>query len=82
VSAVRLTDLIEIKIRDNGMGIPDAVKEKIFTLFFTTKPVGKGSGLGLALSRDIVTVMHKGHLSVVSEPGNFTEFTIQLPLNL
>lgn len=82
VSSVRLSDRIEIKIRDNGMGIPDEVKEKIFTIFFTTKPVGKGSGLGLALSRDIVTVLHKGHLSVHSEPGNFTEFTIQLPLNL
>jgi two-component system NtrC family sensor kinase len=82
VSSVRASDRIEIKIRDNGMGIPDAVKEKIFTLFFTTKPVGKGSGLGLALSRDIITVMHKGQLSVISEPGNFTEFTIQLPLDL
>jgi signal transduction histidine kinase len=82
VSSKRLSDVVEIKIRDNGIGIPNAIKEKLFTPFFTTKPVGKGSGLGLALSRDIITVMHRGALSVDSEAGIFTEFTIQIPLTL
>lgn len=74
-------DHIEVKIRDNGDGIPDDVKKKLFTPFFTTKPVGKGTGLGLSLSRDIIDGLHKGSLSVDSEPGNFTEFNISLPLN-
>jgi two-component system, NtrC family, sensor kinase len=82
VSSKRLNEVVEIKIRDNGIGIPNQIKVKLFTPFFTTKPVGKGSGLGLALSRDIVTLMHRGTLSVDSEVGNFTEFTIQIPLTL
>ncbi|RDB02739.1 sensor histidine kinase [Runella aurantiaca] len=82
VSSKRLNDVVEIKIRDNGIGIPNEIKVKLFTPFFTTKPVGKGSGLGLALSRDIVTVMHRGTLSVDSEAGVFTEFTLQIPLTL
>lgn len=81
IMSQKLDDHIEIKIRDNGDGIPDDVKAKLFTPFFTTKPVGKGTGLGLSLSRSIVDELHKGSLSVISETGNFTEFTISLPLN-
>lgn len=82
VSSQRLDDMIEIKIRDNGIGISEETIEKIFMLFFTTKPVGKGTGLGLSLSRDIIMAMHKGNLSVASEIDVFTEFTIQIPTNL
>lgn len=74
-------DHIEVRIRDNGEGIPDEIKSKLFTPFFTTKPAGKGTGLGLSLSRDIINDLHQGSLSVDSEPGNFTEFNISLPLN-
>lgn len=77
----RLADHVEIKIRDNGEGIPDSVKSNLFKPFFTTKPVGKGTGLGLSLSRDIITGLHKGSLSVDSEAGQYTEFNITLPLN-
>ena len=81
VSSVKADDHLEIRIRDNGEGIPADVRAKLFTPFFTTKPVGKGTGLGLSLSRDIVQTMHRGTLSVESEPGVFTEFTICLPLH-
>jgi signal transduction histidine kinase len=80
VSSHKAADHLDVLIRDNGDGIPDAIKSKLFTPFFTTKPLGKGTGLGLALSRDIVTNMHKGALTVASEPGVFTEFSIRLPL--
>jgi two-component system NtrC family sensor kinase len=80
VSSQRLSDHFTVKIRDNGEGISPAVKEKLFTPFFTTKPVGKGTGLGLSLSHRIVTELHHGTLAVESEPGIYTEFTIQLPL--
>ncbi|PRY10111.1 anaphase-promoting complex subunit 5 [Pontibacter ummariensis] len=69
----------EIKIRDNGAGIPKAVRGKIFQPFFTTKPSGQGTGLGLSLSYDIITKGHGGTLSVDSVEGEFTEFTLQLP---
>ena len=69
----------EIRIRDNGNGIPEDVIEKIFNPFFTTKPTDQGTGLGLALSNDIVR-RHGGSISVESEPGQFTEMTITLPL--
>jgi len=69
-----------IKIRDNGSGIPKAIKDKIFEPFFTTKPTGQGTGLGLSLSYDIMTKEHQGMMSVDSEENNFTEFTLQLPL--
>ncbi|MDZ7755048.1 ATP-binding protein [Rhodohalobacter sp.] len=70
----------EIKIRDNGGGIPDEIREKIFQPFFTTKPSGIGTGLGLSMTNDIVK-MHKGTLNVDSDTGQFTEFTISLPVN-
>ncbi len=72
---------VEIWVRDNGMGIPDAIKEKIFQPFFTTKPTGEGTGLGLSLSYDIVTKGHGGTLTVQSQPGQFTEFMIALPFS-
>jgi signal transduction histidine kinase len=72
-------DIIEIRIRDNGTGIPDEVKVKMFNPFFTTKPAGEGTGLGLSMSHDIVVKQHGGTIDVATEPGQFTEFTILLP---
>jgi two-component system, NtrC family, sensor kinase len=74
-----LGDRVEIAIRDNGTGIPDEVKTKMFNPFFTTKPAGEGTGLGLSLSRDIVVKQHGGTIEVSTEPGSFTQFTIMLP---
>jgi PAS domain S-box-containing protein len=73
---------IEIEVRDNGTGIPAGVREKIFTPFFTTKPAGEGTGLGLSLSYDIVVKQHGGELTVDSEPGEFTAFRVTLPRTL
>ncbi len=73
-----LGDRVEIAIRDNGAGIPDEVKAKIFNPFFTTKPAGEGTGLGLSLSHDIVVKQHGGTLDVTTEPGAYTLFTIVL----
>src|SRR5947208_487847 len=66
---------VEIRIRDNGVGIPDEVKAKMFNPFFTTKPAGEGTGLGLSLSHDIVVKQHGGEITVATKPGEFTEFT-------
>ena len=74
-----LGDKVEIRIRDNGTGIPDEVKEKIFNPFFTTKPSGEGTGLGLSMSYDIIVKQHGGTIDVETEPGLFTEFKIVLP---
>jgi two-component system, NtrC family, sensor kinase len=74
-----LGDKIEICIRDNGTGIPPEVKEKIFNPFFTTKPAGEGTGLGLSMSHDIIVKQHGGTIEVETEPGQFTEFRITLP---
>jgi len=70
---------VEIRIRDNGTGIPDKVKEKMFNPFFTTKPAGEGTGLGLSMSHDIIVKQHGGTIEVATEPGQFTEFTVVLP---
>lgn len=72
---------LEIRIKDNGTGIPDEVKNRIFEPFFTTKPTGQGTGLGLSLSYDIVTKGHGGSLDVVSKKGEFTEFVVRVPQN-
>jgi signal transduction histidine kinase len=72
-------DGVEIRIRDNGTGIPEEVKEKIFNPFFTTKPAGEGTGLGLSICHDIIVKQHGGSIEVETEPGVFTEFTITLP---
>jgi signal transduction histidine kinase len=79
ISTARTGDMIEIKISDNGGGIPDHIKEKIFQPFFTTKPTGQGTGLGLSLSYDIVKA-HGGELKVVGKEKEGSEFLIQLPL--
>ena len=70
---------VEIRIRDNGTGMPAEVREKLFDPFFTTKPTGEGTGLGLSMSFDIVAQQHGGRIEVDSEPGAFTEFVITLP---
>jgi two-component system, NtrC family, sensor kinase len=72
-------DRVEIRIRDNGTGILPHVKEKMFNPFFTTKPAGEGTGLGLSMSHDIIVKQHGGTIEVETEPGEFTEFTIVLP---
>ena len=74
-----LGDRVEIRIRDNGTGIPPEVKEKIFNPFFTTKPAGEGTGLGLSISHDIVVKQHGGSIEVDTRPGEFTEIRIILP---
>jgi signal transduction histidine kinase len=74
-----LGNKVEIRIRDNGTGIPLEVKEKMFNPFFTTKPAGEGTGLGLSMSHDIVVKQHGGKIDVDTEPGSFTEFIITLP---
>jgi GAF domain-containing protein len=79
VSTRDLGDRVEVKVRDNGIGMPPEVKEKLFQPFFTTKPTGEGTGLGLSISYDIVTQQHGGTIEVESEPDNYTEFTIRLP---
>ena len=77
-----LGNQVEIRIRDNGTGIPQEVKEKMFNPFFTTKPAGEGTGLGLSMSHDIVVKQHGGKIDVSTEPGAFTEFIITLPRTL
>ncbi len=78
ISTKKMYDKVEIKVSDNGNGIPDAVKEKIFQPFFTTKPTGQGTGLGLSLSYDIIKA-HGGEIKVQSKEGEGTEFNIILP---
>jgi len=72
--------ILEIVVRDNGVGIPDAIKDKILQPFFTTKPAGEGVGLGLSLSYDIIVKGHGGRLTVNSDEGVFTEFKISMPI--
>lgn len=74
-----LGDSVEIKIRDNGTGIPPEVKERMFNPFFTTKPAGEGTGLGLSISHDIIVKQHCGSIEVDTAPGEYTEFRIVLP---
>ncbi len=74
-----LGDKVEIRIRDNGTGIPPEVKDKLFNPFFTTKPAGEGTGLGLSISHDIIVKQHGGSIEVDTQPGEFTEFRIVLP---
>jgi two-component system, NtrC family, sensor kinase len=70
---------VEIRIRDNGTGIPPNVKEKMFDPFFTTKPAGEGPGLGLSISHDIIVKQHGGSIEVDTRPGGFTEISVTLP---
>jgi signal transduction histidine kinase len=74
-----LGDKVEIRIRDNGTGIPPEVREKMFNPFFTTKPAGEGTGLGLSITHDIIVKQHSGSIEVDSQPGEYTEVRIVLP---
>jgi signal transduction histidine kinase/HAMP domain-containing protein len=77
-----LENKVEIRIHDNGKGIPQEILDKVFNPFFTTKPAGQGTGLGLSLSFDIVVQEHQGEMKVESKEGEFAEFIITLPKNL
>ena len=81
VSTKMLANKIEVRVRDNGLGIPQKIIDKIYQPFFTTKPGGQGTGLGLSLSYDIITKGHAGQMSVETQEGEFAEFIIHLPLN-
>jgi two-component system, NtrC family, sensor kinase len=74
-----LGDRVEIRIRDNGTGIPAEVRDKLFNPFFTTKPAGEGTGLGLSISHDIIVKQHGGSIEVDTQPGEFTEIRVVLP---
>jgi GAF domain-containing protein len=78
-STRNLGDTIEIRLRDNGIGITPDVKDKIFNPFFTTKPAGEGTGLGLSMSHDIIVKQHGGRIDIESEPNKFTEIIVTLP---
>ncbi len=78
VTTKRIGKIVEIIVKDNGNGIPDAIKKKIFQPFFTTKPAGEGTGLGLSLSYDMITKGHGGIIEVETKEGEFTQFTIKL----
>jgi signal transduction histidine kinase len=82
VSTRDLGTAVEVRVRDNGVGIPPDVRDKLFHPFFTTKPSGEGTGLGLSISYEIVTKQHGGTIEVSSKVGDFTEFTISLPRGL
>jgi signal transduction histidine kinase len=77
-----LGNAVEIRIRDNGAGIAPEVREKMFNPFFTTKPTGEGTGLGLSMTHDIVVKQHGGRIDVETEPGVFAEFIVTLPRGL
>ena len=74
-----LSECVEIRIRDNGTGIPPELKQNLFNPFFTTKPAGEGTGLGLSISHDIIVKQHGGFIEIDTQPGEFTEFRIVLP---
>jgi signal transduction histidine kinase len=80
VSTKRAGDKILISVSDNGNGIPQKVLDKIFQPFFTTKPAGQGTGLGLSLSYDIITNGHGGELKVETKEGEGTVFIISIPM--
>jgi signal transduction histidine kinase len=79
VTTLKENGRIEIKVKDNGNGIPQKVLDKIFQPFFTTKPTGQGTGLGLSLAYDIITKGHNGELKVETREGEGSEFVIELP---
>lgn len=82
VQTRKLKDRVLIRIKDNGVGIPPNVLDKIFQPFFSTKPSGEGTGLGLSLSYDIITKAHKGEMKAETKEGEFAEFKIYIPINL
>jgi len=79
VSTRDLGEAVEVRVRDNGIGIAPEVRDKLFQPFFTTKPTGEGTGLGLSISYDIITQQHGGSIEVESEVGQFAEFTVRFP---
>ncbi len=81
VTTKKLTDKIEISVTDNGNGIPETIRDKIFQPFFTTKPTGQGTGLGLSLSYDIITKGHGGELKLATKEGEGSTFTVIIPAN-
>jgi signal transduction histidine kinase len=81
VATRSLDGAVEIRVRDNGVGIPAEIRDKLFQPFFTTKPTGEGTGLGLSISYDIVTQQHGGSITVDSKVGDYSEFTMRLPRN-
>ncbi len=81
ITTTRCGDKFEISVEDNGIGIPEAIREKVFQPFFTTKPTGQGTGLGLSLSYDIIK-SNGGEISVVNRPGEGAEFVISLPVGV
>jgi signal transduction histidine kinase len=81
VSTSKQKERVEIRIADNGNGIPQKILDKIFQPFFTTKPTGQGTGLGLSLAYDIITKGHNGELKLETKEGEGSEFIIQLPRN-
>ena len=79
VATKNLGDKVEIRIRDNGTGIPPEVRDKMFNPFFTTKPAGEGTGLGLSITHDIIVKQHAGTIEVDTQAGEYTEIRIVLP---
>ena len=82
VTSRDLGGAVEVRVRDNGSGIPAEIRNKLFQPFFTTKPSGEGTGLGLSISYEIITKQHGGTIEVSSTVGEFTEFTVRLPRGL
>ena len=79
VSTRDLGDGVEVRIRDNGNGIPRAVRDKVFDPFFTTKPPGEGTGLGLSICHEIVVRGHAGEIGFDTEEGQYAEFHVMVP---
>ena len=73
-------DRINLSIEDNGQGISEETKKKLYTPFFTTKPIGEGTGLGLSITKSIIEQKHNGTIGMDSRPGEYTRFTISIPI--
>ena len=73
-------DCINLSIEDNGQGISEETKKKLYTPFFTTKPIGEGTGLGLSITKSIIEQKHNGTIGMDSRPGEYTRFTISIPI--
>jgi signal transduction histidine kinase len=80
VELKKTANSVELVVEDNGCGVSDAVKENLFTPFFTTKPVGDGTGLGLSICKSIIEGKHNGTIGVETKANEFTRFTVSLPL--
>lgn len=80
ITTAKKNNVLEIKVHDNGIGIPESIKHKIMQPFFTTKPTGEGTGLGLSLSYDIIVKAHGGKIDIQTQEGEYTEFTLSVPI--